>query len=365
MVNPQTPVIITAIADSDFESFVAGNLHSQGWDVVARSVDITSLNIFIDQNQQLAKNVVLIYTPDLPGLNDSHLTTIRSQVRQLIGFATESERLSGVLLAIRPSDPAELITEVRGLIRREFREPLISVLKSSPLGGAKIISIGSAGTATGATTLAINLAMESSLLEKRTLLIDANTLEPAIAITLELRNLKNDQSPRLISPLLWSYELTENKILHFNEFIKGIMTNFDLIVIDLGSVSNLPDKLTDRRWGSGALIWCCDNSDELWLSSRPDEIGQYRLSKLITDFTKTKIKANLQLIANLESPKRRGDTAALELTAQIDQLNSSGQIVLPRDSRAVAAALAARCSLSEASPKSSLRKAISKLASDL
>lgn len=365
MVDNKGPVIITAIAESNFESFVSSNLHSQGWDIVARAVDFMSLNSFIAENQGLAKTSVLIYTPDLPGLTSQNLIEIRGQLRQVIGFGTELEQIKEPALRARPTDPAELISEVRGLIRREFREPLISRVSLKNPTGAKIISIGSAGTATGASTLAINLAMESSLLDKRTLLVDANPTEPAISISLELRNLKADLSPRLIAPMLWAYEFTEGKTSQLPQFFENALTNFDLVIIDLGSISNLPAKLADRRWESRALIWCCDNSDEIWLNSRPDQIGRFRLTRLITELTKTKIKAQLQFVANMEVPLRRNDPVAHEIAAAIDQLNPIGRLVLPRDNRAVLAAGAASSALSEGSPKSSLRRAISKIASDL
>jgi len=365
MVEPSTHTIITAISDSNFESFVSSNLHSQGWDIVARAVDITALQVFLDQNPETAKSSILIYAPDLPGFSVDSVLNFQTHVRHIIGYGTESEITRFGSLSPRPTDPAELVSQIRSVLRREFREPLISNHKVSNLAGAKVIAIASAGSATGATTLALNLAMESSLLEKRTLLIDGNSLEPTISIALELRNLRGDQNPRLISPLLWAYELTETKIATFDKFMSSALANFDIIIIDLGSVSNLALKLTDRRWNSQCLIWSSDNCDEIWINSRPDEIGRFRLTRLIQELTKNKLKAKLQFVANLEVPRRRSDQGAHELAAQIDQLNPLNRLTLPRDSRAVAAAATSCSSLSEASPKSMLRKAILKIASEL
>jgi Flp pilus assembly CpaE family ATPase len=169
----------------------------------------------------------------------------------------------------------------------------------------------------------------------------------------------------LISQLLWAYELTETKSATFDKFMTTAYANFDLIVIDLGSVSNLALKLTDRRWNSQCLIWSSDNCDEIWINSRPDEIGRFRLTRLIQELTKNKLKAKLQFVANLEVPRRRSDQGAHELAAQIDQLNPLSRLTLPRDNRAVAAAATSSSSLSEASPKSMLRKAILKIASEV
>jgi Mrp family chromosome partitioning ATPase len=338
MVEGSNHAIITAISDSNFEGFVSSNLHSQGWDIVARSVDIASLQAFLSQNPEAAKNSILIYAPDLPGFSNDTVAELRSQVRHLIGYGTESELAGFPFLSPRPSDPADLVSQIRSVLRREFREPLISSQKGTNLAGAKVIAIGSAGSATGATTLAINLAMESSLLEKRTLLIDGNSFEPTISIALELRNLRADQNPRLISQLLWAYELTETKSTTFAKFMTSAYVNFDLIVIDLGSISNLAIKLTDRRWTSQCLIWSTDNCDEIWINSRPDEVGRFRLARVIKELNKNKIKARLQFVANLEVPRRRNDQGAHELAEQIDQLNPINRLTLPRDNRAVAAA---------------------------
>lgn len=365
MVETSSHTIVTAISDSNFESFVSSNLHSQGWDIIARAVDLATLQIFLKQNPEVAKKSILIFAPDLPGYSEESFLDLRPLVGKIIGYGTEVELNSFESLTPRPTDPAELVSQIRAILRREFREPLISNHKVSNLGGAKVIAIASAGSATGATTLAVNLAMESSLLEKRTLLIDGNSIEPSISIALELRNLRSDISPRLISQLLWAYELTEAKSASFTEFMTSAYANFDLIVIDLGSISNLALKLTDRRWSSQCLIWSSDNCDEIWINSRPDQLGRFRLTRLIQELTKNKIKAKLQFVANLEVPRRRSDLGAHELAAQIDQLNPLNRLALPRDNRAAAAAAVACSALSEASPKSMLRKAILKIASEV
>ena len=365
MVNSAVPAIITAISDSNFEGFVSSNLHSQGWDIVARAVDYAALTKFIQQEPELTKSSILIYAPDLADFSEENFQEVRSKFRHVIGYGTDVEVSKFPSIAPRPLDATNLVSQIRGVLRREFREPLIATHKVANPAGAKVIAIASAGSATGTTTLAVNLAMEASLLDKRTLLIDGNTIEPAVAISLDLRNLRADQSARLISPLLWAYELTEAKSAKFTDFIASVYSNFDLVIIDLGSISNLANKLTDRRWSSRCLIWSTDTCDEIWINSRPDEIGRFRLSRLIQELSKTKIKAQLIFIANLESPRRRSDQGAHVIAEEIDQLNPLKRLTLPRDNRAVSASAAGYASLSEISPKSMLRKAISRIASEL
>ncbi len=59
------PLVITAIGDYDFESFVAGTLFSQGWNVIYRALDKENLRSFLATT--LEKNLVVMYSPDLPG----------------------------------------------------------------------------------------------------------------------------------------------------------------------------------------------------------------------------------------------------------------------------------------------------------
>jgi hypothetical protein len=77
MVESSNHTIITAISDSNFESFVSSHLHSQGWDIVARAVDIAALQGFLSQNPETAKNSILIYAPDLPGFSDDSVANLR------------------------------------------------------------------------------------------------------------------------------------------------------------------------------------------------------------------------------------------------------------------------------------------------
>ena len=55
------PVVITAIANSELEGFVASTLYSQGWSVVYRALDLESLENFLHSNAELAQGALLLY----------------------------------------------------------------------------------------------------------------------------------------------------------------------------------------------------------------------------------------------------------------------------------------------------------------
>ncbi len=55
MANLNIPNIVTAIADSNFEGSLSSNLHSQGWDIIARAVDFASLTKFLAENEEVGR----------------------------------------------------------------------------------------------------------------------------------------------------------------------------------------------------------------------------------------------------------------------------------------------------------------------
>jgi hypothetical protein len=51
----EMPTVITAIANSEAEGFVAGTLYAQGWNVVFRAIDWASLQTYLQLNVELCK----------------------------------------------------------------------------------------------------------------------------------------------------------------------------------------------------------------------------------------------------------------------------------------------------------------------
>ena len=54
------PTVITAIANSEAEGFVAGTLYAQGWNVVFRAIDWASLHSYLEANSTIAANAQLL-----------------------------------------------------------------------------------------------------------------------------------------------------------------------------------------------------------------------------------------------------------------------------------------------------------------
>lgn len=358
------PTVVTAIANPELEGFIAGTLYSQGWNVVFRALDLGSLTTFLDADAKRSSNVVVIYSPDLPGISPKAISSWHGRVRQLLGFATESHSGSDYpdLLEV-PKEPFELLNLVRGFVRT----PLIRSLESDvpTARRANVIALGSISGGSGCTTLAINLAMELSALGRETLLLDADVYHPSIAPLLSLHKLDSENSSRAIAPHLNVSEFTRNHVPHLGKYLDEIFAKCDFVVIDLGSISGVSDSLTDRRWTSSLIHWSCERADELWVVGKADTIGMHRLEMLVQDFSQITMRAKISVVLNMSNRGRKGKLRDEQYFTAAAPLRPQKQFCLPRDVRATTKAEEERATLLEIDDRCSLRKSIATMASGL
>ncbi len=350
------PSIITAIADAEFEGMVSSAFFNSGWSVIARPLDFATLQKNLDE--QVTKNILVIYSVDLPGFSDEQMKKLVRLNIAFFGFADAAGSARGFAeTSSRPNNPDELLAYIRGNIRSPLlRTPLLQ--KKVNLK-AKIIAIGSAGHHTGATTLALNLAQELSLLEKKTLLIDANFSAAAIATILDLRKIAEDDKWRDLSDDLSVAEVTQSNIADFSSRAMDAAKYFDYIVIDLGSLQNITSDLSDRRWSSQVKIWVSRFAQELFISSGSDLLQIKRLSKLCRELSEIKLPARISIFIK---PSETSVKKEIWQADDFQSLNLKKVQYLPMDSRLCAAALKERTTLSEINGKAPLRKAIAAIA---
>jgi len=350
------PDVITAIADPEFEGLVSSAIFASGWDVVARPLDFKSLEDYLNENA--GKNILIIYSVDLPGIDYEKLTLLSRANLSLLGFtdATGSPR-GFVEVSQRPSKADEVMAFIRGNIRSySIRAPL---LQSRANFKSKIIGVGSAGTQSGTTTLALNLAQELSNLSKRTLLLDANFSSPAIADLLDLRRLAEEEKWRDVSEYLSVAEITQNNISAFPEVADAAVDFFDYIIFDLGSLKNIASDLSDRRWVSQVKIWVCRFSHEIFLTAGTDFLQRKRLSGVCLELAQTRLPARISIFMKPEY-----GLAKRELTRPVDchPLFPERVQYLPFDLRLCENARAERTTLSDINEKAQLSKAIASVA---
>jgi len=364
MSNQELPVVITAIADAQVEGFIASTLFAQGWSVIFRAIDVESLQEFLKKNPAESANALLIYAPDLPGISPETISRLAIQVKQIVGFSQQLEvDASFPDLHRVPETPTDLVSIVRGFVRAPMVRQMSQISRQNRK--SHVIAIGSAGSDTGCTTIALNLAMELSVLEKSTLIIDANFRAPSIAALIAIRNVQSDTGWRTIAPHLAIAEITQSEATTINQFMENAVQVFDVIIIDLGSISGLSNRLTDRRWTSTMTTWSCDQGDELMVIARPDLLGIHRLEQVGELLEKTSIRAQLSFTLNMRSQGRKGEDEEARFLSIATRLRPICVRVIGKDARAASAALEQKATLIEVNERSALRKSIAKIASEI
>lgn len=353
------PSVITAIADADFEGMVSSAIFAGGWDVIARPLDFAALAHCL--NEEKSRKVLVIYSVDLPGFNQAELKKYLRANISFMGFTDTAGSSRGLgEVSPRPRDRDELLAYIRGNIRSPLlRAPLI---QSRPNFKAKIIAIGSAGNHTGATTLALNLAQELSLANKRTLLLDANFSSPAVAALLDLRKVADEDKWRDISDYFSVAEVTQRWIPEFADRGAEAASYFDYLVIDLGSLLNITSDLSDRRWTSQVKIWASRFADEILITSGTDFLQRVRLRNLCSQLYEVKLPARLSLFMKSSEVAVKRDRLQ---PVDVQPLILEKVEYLPFDSRLCEKARSERTTLSEINEKAPLRKAIATIAGQI
>ena len=362
MSNQELPVVITAISDAQFEGFVSGTLFAQGWSVVFRAIDTEAIERYCSNNVEQAASSLLIYSPDLPGITLDVVKQLSTKVKQVVGFSTQTNTEFVDLHPI-PATATDLVSIVRGFVRAPMLRQVSAINRANRK--AHVLAIGSAGSDTGCTTIALNLAMELSVLGKSTLLIDANFRAPSIAALIAIRNVQSESGWRTIAPQLAIAEITQQEAGTIDELMESATQNFDNIVIDLGSISGLSNRLTDRRWTSNVTTWCCDQADELMITSRADFLGHYRLVQVIDLLQQTSIRAQLSFTQNMKSSGKRGDAEMARFLTVTTALKPIRVRSMKQEVRSVQAAEDEHATMVEINERSHLRKAIAELAREI
>ena len=362
MSSQELPVVITAISDAQFEGFVSGTLFAQGWSVVFRAIDNEALERFCSNNVEQAASSLLIYSPDLPGITNDVVKHLTTKVKQVVGFSSKTNTEYADLHP-NPATATDLVSIVRGFVRAPMLRQVSQISRANRK--AHVIAIGSAGSDTGCTTIALNLAMELSVLGKSTLLIDANFRAPSIAALIAIRNVQSEAGWRTIAPQLAIAEFTQPEAGTIDQLMESATQSFDNIVIDLGSISGLSNRLTDRRWTSTMTTWSCDQGDELMVIARPDLLGIHRLEQVCNLLEKTSIRAALSFTLNMRSQGKKGADEEAQFLAITTRLRPLCVRVIGRDLRAASKALEEKATLIEVNMRSALRKSIATMASEL
>jgi CobQ/CobB/MinD/ParA nucleotide binding domain len=306
--------VITAIGDSDLEDYVAQLLFSQGWSIIFRALDGTSLMNFLSSRPSELRTLVVI-TSDLPEFTSvslpEHVTVIN---------------LDGIGL-----DSHKIMVAVRGQIRAPLIQPMAPAagLEEERVHRESAITITGTPGSPGRTTLAYLLAQSLSASEKIRL-IDADLLAPALSSVKSsqfvIDSIDASQKPRILP------EYPERSI------------------IDLGVLPPLDEVVHDRRWRAELVHSIVESTGSLVYVAKSSLVSLERLGKFIDQFPIYLRKIPTTYVINQIGRTR--EDRALEQRF-IELLEGEIYFLIPRDEH-----------LSD-NPKSKARKEIDKMAASL
>jgi len=352
---------ITAIHKAEFESFAASTLFAQGWNVVHRALDWQSVLDFLETASEVPG--VLLCSTDLTGLDFESIEALKSNGMRIFLFSHSQGSLPDYPDALpMPESALELI----GLVRGSIRSPLLrSLSRENRTSRAKVFGVTSPHAAAGCTSFAINLASELNIAGHRTLLVDADSMAPAVAIMIGEQGLHSVKGFQQVGAGFWAREITQSNSLDSIALLENAQYEFDFIVIDLGATYELGQILSGRRWSGEIFVWVASHADRLLVLSKSDHLSLHRLRKLTQDFLRNSVKPEITFIQSAVKSGRRAATTDEQFFGAIRALGPKEILKIPLDSRALSIAESAHETLYQSNEKSLLRKSIQAIAGEM
>ena len=352
---------VTAIHGSDFESFAASTLFSQGWSVLYRALDWVSLNEFL-QGLESPPDVLLIST-DLEGLDHQSLHKLANNGMRIFIFRRSDADLSQFPDSFaEPTVALELIAMIRGSMRRPMLRINESIIEATR---AHVLAIAGAHAGAGCTSLSINIATELSLLAKKVLIIDGNASAPAIAILLGQQGLNSAKSFQKIANNLWALEVTQENTADSIALLDDAKMEFDYIIIDTGVINELAQVLRGQRWTGEILVWVTSHANELWIISKSNRVGVERVRKISHALSQNSMKPVISFVQAMSAQGKRGAIYDEVFLAAARAIGPKKILAYPADSRSIGMAENEQTSLYESNERSLLRKSIASLAGEV
>ena len=111
--------------------------------------------------------------------------------------------------------------------------------------------------------------------------------------------------------------------------------------------------------------WCCDQADELMITTRADQLGLHRLNQVIELIQQTSIRAKLSFVLNMKIAGERGEGAEAKFLSSVTPLKPMRVRSFTNDPRAISSAIEEHATLIEINERSNMRKSIADLAREL
>ncbi len=234
--------VITAIADADFEDFVAQLLFSQGWSIIYRAFDTATMTEFLGTRSSL--RTVIIYNSDLSGFASSLLMDYHDQPFTFISLDGSEPAAHAVMQKIRSQLRLPLVQSPQPA------EPSTTFQRES-VASPKVLTVTGSAGAPGRTSFAIALGQEMlGIAGKKVVMVDLDFRSPSLTRRLERsRSIETSKKAAQLFPLL---PLLAVAAASKPTMLPPLTAN-EIAIVDLGVLPALDEVVHDRRW-QGSLV---------------------------------------------------------------------------------------------------------------
>jgi hypothetical protein len=253
--------VVTAIADADFEDFIAQLLFSQGWSIIYRAFDSQALRDFLATRGAL--RTVIVYKIDLPGFTSD--------------LMMEYEDLPFTFISLDGSEAAA--HAVMQKIRSQLRLPLVHAPKSEPTLAdepskptPKIYTITGSSGSPGRSSLALALGEEiasKGSSGSRVNLIDADFRSHSLT-----RRFSVSKSALTLIPF---EESSKPRTL-------PELRSAESAIVDIGALPSLGEAVHDRRWYGNLISSILESTSHLLYVVRSTEESMDELGQFLKEF---------------------------------------------------------------------------------
>ena len=253
--------VVTAIADADFEDFVAQLLFSQGWSIIYRAFDCQTLEEHLSGRSSL--RTVIVYKADLPGFSSDLLMKYEDSPFTFISLEGSEPAAHAIMQKIRSQLRLPLVHTAR-----QELESAPSMVKTGP----RIFTLIGGTRSPGRSALAVALAEELSGDKKSTTrvgIIDADFRSQSLTRRLA----KSSHGATLIS---LEPSTRPRSLPDFHA--EGC------VIVDIGSLPSLGEAVHDRRWYGNLISSIFESSSHILYVAHSTEESMDELALFLKEF---------------------------------------------------------------------------------
>jgi len=267
--------VITAIHDSESEDFVSQLLFSQGWNIIHRAFDASSLTRFM-HGRGSEMRTVIIYMTDLPDFDPSifgQYATSTITFISLDGIELSSHIIMSQIRSQLRLPMVQTRENISSPIHEEFHTPYVQERayrgsnQKITIRSRQIIAVTGSSGAPGRTRFAILLAEELAI-KNKVMLIDADMRSQGLSRQRELIRTSEIQTVPLSAA----------------DRPRTLPVGDQTTVVDLGTLPAISEAVSDRRWHGSLINHVLDSATHLvyLLKSTPPNIDE--LSMFLREF---------------------------------------------------------------------------------